>query len=82
MAKYSFSKWENNETNPTRTLTVGTADLTVTATYAMVTHKLTFRSQPAGIQASVNGQPVADGATVELPEGSIVTIIVPGEVSV
>mgnify|MGYP001106950008 CR=1 FL=1 len=77
--RYVFSNWENGETNPTRTLTL-IGDLTITATYALVTRKLTFKSEPVAVQAVIDGKTVSSGQTIEAPEGSIVTITIPGEV--
>lgn len=78
--RYSFTQWENGETTNTRTVSL-TQDLTVVASYAPVTKRLTFRSQPINVQAVVNGQPVNAGESIDLPEGTQVTIIVPSEVS-
>ena len=79
--KYRFTSWENGETSAQRTLTLS-GDLAVTANYAVVTKRLTFASQPVGVQAVVNGQTINAGQSVDLPEGTQVTIVVPGEVSV
>jgi len=79
--KYRFTNWEDATTNPQRTLTLST-DLTVTASYAVVTRRLIFQSQPIGVQAVVNGQPINAGGSIDLPEGTQVTIVVPSEVSV
>jgi len=78
--KYRFTNWEDATTNPQRTLTIS-VDLVVTANYAVVTRRLTFASQPIGVQAVVNGQSINAGGSIDLPEGSQVTIVVPGEVS-
>lgn len=78
--RYRFINWENAETTPQRILTLS-ADLTVTANYAVVTRRLTFASQPVGVQAVVNGQTINAGQSVDLPEGTQITIVVPGEVS-
>lgn len=78
--KYRFASWEDATINPQRTLTLS-ADLTVTANYAVVTKRLTFASQPIGVQAVVNGQTINSGQSVDLPEGTQVVITVPGEVS-
>ena len=79
--KYSFTQWENGETTNTRTVNL-TQDMTVVASYVPVTKRLTFKSQPIGVQAVVDGQTVNAGESIDLPEGTQVTIIVPGEVSV
>jgi len=79
--KYRFTHWENGDITPQRTLTLS-ADAAVTATYAVMTKRLTFASTPIGVQAVVNGQTITAGQSIDLPEGTQVTIIVPGEVSV
>ncbi len=76
--KYSFLNWENGETPTTRSVTLD-QDRTITATYGAVM-RLTFQSQPIGVQASVNAQPLNAGNSIELPEGTQVRIIVPSEV--
>ena len=78
--KYRFTQWENGETSSTRTLDL-TQDMTVIASYSTVTRRLTFQSQPIGVQAVVNGQPVNAGGSIDLPEGTQVVIVVPSEVS-
>lgn len=78
--KYRFTQWENGETTNTRTVNL-TQDMTIVASYAVVTRRLTFQSQPIGVQAVVNGQPINAGGSVDLPDGTQVTILVPSEVS-
>ena len=79
--KYGFKQWENGETTNTRIVSL-TQDMTVVASYAVVTRRLTFQSQPINVQAVVNGQPVNAGGSIDLPEGTQITIVVPSEVSV
>jgi len=81
MVKYSFVKWEDNSTNPSRSITV-VADMTIIASYSLVIHKVMFQSQPVSVQATINGQPISAGQSVDIPEGTTITVVVPGEVSV
>lgn len=78
--KYTFTHWENGESTNTRTVNLA-QDMTVVASYVPVTKRLTFQSQPINVQAVVNGHPVNAGESIDLPEGTQVTIIVPSEVS-
>lgn len=81
MVRYRFAKWEDGSTSPSRSVVVGTVDLTIMATYAVITHRVTFQSQPVGVQATINGQPVNTGQGIDIPEGTTITVVVPGEVS-
>jgi molybdopterin-binding protein len=78
--KYQFASWENGETNSTRTITLDT-DMVVTASYSAVTRRLTFKSSPINVQAVVDGQTINAGEAIDLPEGTVITITVPREVT-
>lgn len=78
--KYGFTEWENGETSSTRAVNL-IEYITITATYDIVTKQLTFQSQPINVQAVVNGQPINAGESINLPEGTEVTIVVPSEAS-
>jgi hypothetical protein len=76
--KYRFTQWDDGSVNPQRTLTVN-QDVSVVATYGVVTHLVRFQSTPIAVQATVDGQPVQSGQTIEVPEGATITITVPRE---
>ena len=78
--KYRFINWENGETNPTRTITLDT-DMVVTANFSAVTRRLTFKSSPISVQAVVDGQTINAGESIDLPEGTVIAITVPREVT-
>lgn len=73
IGKYNFQKWEDNSTNPTRTLLL-TADRTITAFFVEVTRTLTVNTLPAGISPiTVDGK--AYTGPVALTEGThLVTV--------
>jgi hypothetical protein len=78
--KYRFVNWENGETTPTRTITLDT-DKVVTANFSVVTRRLTFQSTPISVQAVVDGQTINAGESIDLPEGAVVKVTVPSEVT-
>jgi len=81
MARYQFLQWENGSTSPTRTLTV-TADMTIRATYAVVTRRVTYESTPISVPATINTTPIPSGAVIEVEDGATITIKVPSEIEI
>lgn len=77
---YAFQKWEDNSTNTTHTIQLN-ADMTVTATYVLVTHNLTISSTPTGVAVTVDAQNYTTNTTVTLPEGPHVLSVPPSFVS-
>lgn len=79
--RYTFRQWDDGSVNPTRSLTV-TQDISIVATYGLITHLVRFLSTPIVVQAVVDGQPISSGQSIEVPEGATITITVPQEVQV
>jgi hypothetical protein len=78
---YQFSHWEDGSTSPTRTIVV-TSDLTISATYIVVKHNVTYQSTPISVEATINGAPASPGTVIEVEDGATITITVPTEVEV
>lgn len=74
--RYLFTQWENGSPNPVRTLTID-QNLTIMANYKLATKRITFDSQPVKVQAVIAGQTVNAEQSIDLPEGSVVTVTVP-----
>ncbi|MBA7489829.1 hypothetical protein ES702_00363 [subsurface metagenome] len=86
MVLYRFDHWEDETgetvgTSPTLTYTVG-SDKTFRAVYSIVIimRNITYESSPINVQASVNGNPVNPGETLQVEDGAQVVITVPAEV--
>lgn len=76
MVVYRFVRWEDGNTEPTRTITV-TADITIRATYELVKRTVTYESTPIDIPATINTTPIPSGGTIEVNDGAQITITVP-----
>ena len=81
MTRYIFSHWEDNSTNPSRTLTV-TSDLNIISYYTIVSRILSYNSTPLNVPCNVNGQTVNPGQQIQVADGTQVTISVPAEVTI
>ncbi|MCJ7634204.1 hypothetical protein MUP77_17675 [Candidatus Bathyarchaeota archaeon] len=81
MAQYVFSHWEDDSTNPVRTLTM-TSDISITSYYTTVSRILSYNSSPVSVPCTVNGQTVNPGQSIQIADGTQVTISVPVEVTI
>lgn len=81
MARYVFSHWEDDSTNPVRTLTV-TSDISITSYYTSVSRSLSYSSSPISVQCTINGQTLTPGQQIQVADGTPVTISVPAEVTI
>jgi len=83
MAQYVFSHWEDGSTTPVRTLTV-TANINIASYYTIVvpTRIISYTSSPISVPCTVNGQTMNPGESIQMPDGTQVTISVPAEVNV
>lgn len=77
--RYRFDHWEDNSTNPVRAITV-TQDMTIIATYVLVTRMVGYESTPIPVDGLIDTTPIPSGTTIEIPDGATITISVPSEV--
>ena len=81
MARYVFDHWEDASTNPVRTLTVMN-DMSIISYYTIVSRSISYSSSPISVPCTINGQPINPGQSIQVPDGTQVTISVPAEVNV
>lgn len=78
--KYIFKQWNDGVMDNPRTVSVATGqNYEYVANYGK-THLLVFQSVPIAVTATVNGRPLASGESMEIAEGSTVTVSVPATV--
>lgn len=78
--KYLFKQWNDGVMDNPRTVSVATGqNYEYVANYGK-THLLVFQSVPIAVTATVNGRPLASGESMEIAEGSTVTVSVPATV--
>ena len=72
---YAFTGWSTGATSLTINVSL-TADMTVTASYALVYHNLVVNSVPTGVSVTIDGTAYTTNTTVSLKDGTH-TVVVP-----
>ena len=80
MTTYTFDHWEDETgtivgAEPALTVTV-TSYKTFRAVYIPI-RNVTYQSTPVAVVADINGTPVNSGETVQVNDGTIITLTVP-----
>jgi hypothetical protein len=86
MTLYKFLQWQDETgavigTTPTLTYMV-TSNKTFRAVYEIVRRTVTYESTPITVAATIDATIVPSGASIEVNDGTLVTISVPSEVEV